>query len=70
MMEEQNVEVSILLKMTAVGILISLLSQILKHSGRDEVAFLLQLLGLVLVVSWVIPYVVEIFHQFSGLLRI
>jgi len=64
------VEVSILLKMTAVGILISLLSQILKHSGRDEVAFLLQLLGLVLVVGWVIPYVLEIFNQFSGLLRI
>ncbi|MBE5900935.1 MAG: stage III sporulation protein AC [Lachnospiraceae bacterium] len=63
-------EVSILLKMTAVGILISLLSQILKHSGRDEVAFLLQLLGLVLVVGWVIPYVLEIFNQFSGLLRI
>jgi len=69
-MEERKVEVSILLKMTAVGILISLLSQILKHSGRDEVAFLLQLLGLVLVVGWVIPYVLEIFNQFSGLLRI
>lgn len=62
-------EVSILLKITAVGIVISLLSQILKHSGRDEVAFLIQLLGLILVVSWVIPYVVEVFEQFSGLLR-
>ena len=63
-------EVSILLKITAVGIVISLLSQILKHSGREEVAFLLQLLGMVLVISWVIPYVSEVFYQFSGLLKL
>ena len=32
-------EVSIIFKIGAVGILVSVLSQILKHSGREEQAF-------------------------------
>ena len=38
-----DLEVGILFKIAAVGILITLLSQVLKHSGRDELAFLSQL---------------------------
>mgnify|MGYP000125724806 CR=1 FL=1 len=32
-------EVSLIFKIAAVGILVSVLCQILKHSGRDEQAF-------------------------------
>lgn len=32
-------EVTIIFKIAAVGILVSILSQVLKHSGRDEQAF-------------------------------
>ncbi len=32
-------EVSIIFKIAAVGILVSVLSQVLKHSGREEQAF-------------------------------
>ena len=34
-----HLEVSIIFKIGAVGILVSVLSQILKHSGREEQAF-------------------------------
>ena len=34
-------EVTIIFKIAAVGILVSILSQVLKHSGRDEQAFYL-----------------------------
>ena len=67
---EENVEVDILFKIAAVGILITVLTQVLKHSGRDEVAFLTQLLGLILVISWVIPYITKLFREISGLLQI
>ena len=33
-------EVSLIFKIAAVGILVSVLSQVLKHSGREEQAFL------------------------------
>lgn len=35
--------VSLIFKIAAVGILVTILSQILKHSGREEHAFLLSL---------------------------
>ena len=42
-------EVSIIFKISAVGILVSVLSQVLKHSGREEQAFLVSLAGLLVV---------------------
>ena len=42
-------EVSLIFKIAAVGILVSVISQILKHSGREEHAFLTSLAGLLLV---------------------
>ena len=53
---------ALLFKIAAVGILVSVLSQVLKHSGRDEQAFLTSLAGLLLVLFWIIPYVYELFQ--------
>lgn len=41
--------INLIFKIAAVGILVSILSQVLKHSGRDEQAFLTSLAGLILV---------------------
>ena len=54
--------IQIIYKIAAVGILISILSQVLKHSGRDEQAFLISLAGLVLVLMWIVPYIYELFQ--------
>lgn len=53
--------VNLLFKIAAVGILVSELTQVLKHSGREEEAFLTSLAGLLLVLFWVIPYINELF---------
>ena len=53
---------ALLFKIAAVGILVSVLSLVLKHSGREEQAFLTSLAGLLLVVFWIIPYVYELFQ--------
>lgn len=55
-------EVSLIFKIAAVGILVSVISQILKHSGREEHAFLTSLAGLILVLFWIIPYISELFE--------
>lgn len=60
-------EVSIIFKIAAVGILVSILSQILKHSGRDEEAFLVSLSGLLVVLFWVVPYIYELFESIQRL---
>ena len=38
--------VNLIFKIAAVGILVSVLGQVLKHSGREEQAFLTSLAGL------------------------
>ena len=60
-------EVSIIFTIAAVGILVSILSQILKHSGRDEEAFLVSLSGLLIVLFWVVPYIYELFESVQRL---
>lgn len=59
--------VSVIFKIAAVGILISVLNQILKHSGRDDQAFLTSLAGLILVLMWIIPYIYELFQTIQQL---
>ena len=63
-------EISILFKIAAVGILVTLLGQVLKHSGRDELAFLVSLTGFVLVICWVVPYVLELFETIKLLFEV
>ena len=43
--------ISLIFKIAAVGILVSILSQVLKHS----------LAGLILVLSWILPYIYDLF---------
>lgn len=60
-------EVDLIFKIAAVGILVSVLSQVLKHSGREEQAFLTSLAGLVLVLFWMIPYIYQLFETMKEL---
>jgi len=46
--------VNLIFKIAAVGILVSVLGQVLKHSGREEQAFLTSLAGLLLVLFWIL----------------
>ena len=59
--------VSLIFKIAAVGILVSILSQVLKHSGREEQAFLTSLAGLILVLFWIVPYIYDLFQSIQRL---
>lgn len=63
-------EVGLIFKIAAVGILVSVISQILKHSGREEQAFLTSLAGLILVLFWIIPYILELFETMRKLFEL
>ena len=59
--------VNLSFKIAAVGILVSVICQVLKHSGREEQAFLTSLAGLVLVLFWILPYIFELFDTMKQL---
>lgn len=63
-------EVSLIFKIAAVGILITILGQVLKHSGREEQAFLMSLAGLILVLTWIVPYIYDLFTTIQSLFSI
>lgn len=57
----EKMGIGLIFKIAAVGILVTILSQVLKHSGREEHAFLISLAGLILVLSWIVPYIYDLF---------
>lgn len=59
--------VSLIFKIAAVGILVTILTQILKHSGREEQSFLVSLAGLILVLTWLVPYIYDLFMMIQDL---
>ena len=59
--------VELIFKIAAVGILVSVISQVLKHSGREEHSFLLSLSALILVLSWIVPYIYDLFATVQAL---
>ena len=59
--------VGLIFKIAAVGILVTILSQILKHSGREEQAFLTSFAGLLLVLFWLVPYISQLFETIQKL---
>ena len=59
--------VSLIFKIVAVGILVTILNQVLKHSGREDHAFLISLAGLILVLTWIVPYIYDLFVMMQKL---
>ena len=60
-------EISLIFRIAAVGSLVSILCQVLKHSGREEHAFLTSMAGLILVLYWLVPYIYELFETIQDL---
>ena len=60
-------DVNLLFKIAAVGILVTVIGQVLKHSGREEHAFLVSLTGLIIVLFWIVPYIYELFEKIKNL---
>lgn len=60
-------DVNLLFKIAAVGILVTVIGQVLKHSGREEHAFLASLAGLIIVLFWIVPYIYDLFEEIQDL---
>ena len=59
--------IEIIIKIAVLGIVIALLNQILKHAGRDDQAFFVTMAGIIVVLTWLLPYLVELFQSMQSL---
>ena len=65
-----SMTIQLIFKIAAVGILVSVLNQVLKHSGREDQAFLVSLAGLLVVLFWILPYIAELFETIQTLFQL
>lgn len=62
-----TMEIDLVFKIAAIGIIVSILNQVLTRSGRDEQATLTSLAGLVVVLMMLAPQIAELFNLVKSL---
>ena len=60
-------DVTVLFKMAAIGIVVTVICQILKKSDRDDIATLVSIVGLVIVLAVVVGMVGDLFEQIRNI---
>ena len=69
-MRGEKLEINIVFRIAAVGILVAVLHQVLMRAGREEQAMLTTLAGLVVVLFWVIQYISQLFDTVQTLFQL
>lgn len=62
--------VDIIFKIAAIGILITVITQVLKKSDRDDIATLVSLAGLIIVLSLVITMISDLFEAIKTIFNL
>lgn len=60
-------DITILFRMAAIGVIITVICQILKKSDRDDIATLVTIMGLVIVLAVVVGMIGDLFDQIKDI---
>lgn len=63
-------DIEIVFKIAATGILVAVLNQVLIRAGREEQAMMTTLAGLVVVLFWLIQYISELFNTMETIFNL
>ena len=63
-------DVDLILKIAAIGILVAVLNQVLSRAGRDEQAMMTTLAGLVVVLMMVVQEIAQLFTMVKTLFHL
>lgn len=64
------VDIDLLFKIAAIGILVAVLNQVLSRAGREEQAMMTTLTGLVIVLAMVVTEISELFNTVKTLFNL
>ena len=68
-MRKENMDVDLIFKIAAIGILVAVLNQLLIRSGREEQALMTTLAGLVVVLMILVQKIAELFDLVKTLFQ-
>lgn len=63
-------DIGIIFKIGAVGLIITLITQILKKSERDDIATLVVITGIVIVFSFVVTMISDLFENIKNIFNL
>ncbi|MBQ6864989.1 MAG: stage III sporulation protein AC [Clostridia bacterium] len=63
-------EIDIIFKIAAIGIIVAVINQILTRSGRDEYTMITTIAGLIIALMMIIPYVSSLFSYIRSVFDI
>ena len=63
-------DIRIIFKIAAVGIIVTIICQVLKKSDRDDIATIVSLVGLIIVLAAVITMISDLFEQVRELFNL
>ena len=55
-------DIDVIFKVAAVGLIVAVLNQVLSRSGKEEYTMITTLAGIVVVLMMVLPYITELFR--------
>lgn len=63
-------DVSIIFKIAAMGIIITVVCQILKKSDRDDIAMFVSIIGVILVLTIVVGMIGDLFAEIQNIFKL
>jgi stage III sporulation protein AC len=63
-------DIDLIFQLAGISIVITVIYTVLKQAGRDEYAFSMLLLGIVIVLAMVIPRISELFENVKSVFRL
>jgi stage III sporulation protein AC len=63
-------EISVVFRIAAVGILVAVFNQVLARAGRDEQATMVTLAGIIVVLFWIVQYISDLFTTVQTLFQL
>ncbi len=63
-------DIGILFKIAAIGVIVTVICQILKKSDRDDIATLVSIVGLIIVLAVVVSMVGDLFAQIKNIFEL
>ena len=61
------ISIDVIFKIAAIGLLIAIISQVLKKSDREDIATLVSIAGLIIVLTMIISMVAELFDNIKNI---
>ncbi len=65
-----SLDVTLIFKLAALAIIITIFYTFLKQAGRDEYAYMTVLAGLAIALLWVIPLILELFQAVRAVFQL